>query len=176
MLFAKNNIQNGLQLNLWNEFEIGVINFALSPQQLCHLLKHCTCYIMSTSANVPATTRKLFEQKNDNIDIMSNGKKDKLVLWLCLAKNRQRAKKLFPNVPLWLGYHALNVIICENGESFETTLSVSELVKIGMTHDQILKHLEVVPSFPYIPQEAWPFKKIDGKMVGILILPKSPLM
>ena len=30
---------------------------------------------MSTSANVAATTRKLFEQKNDNMDIMLNGQK-----------------------------------------------------------------------------------------------------
>ena len=71
----KINIQDGPQLNLWNGFEIGVINFVVFLQQLCHFLKHCTCNRMSTSANVAATTRKLFEQKNDNMDIMLNGQK-----------------------------------------------------------------------------------------------------
>jgi hypothetical protein len=61
---SKINIQDGLQRNLWNGFEIGMLNFGLSLQQLCYSSKHCTCHIMFTSANFAATTKKLFEQKH----------------------------------------------------------------------------------------------------------------
>ena len=165
--FPKINIQDNPQLNLWNGFEIGVINFALSPQQLCHLFKHCTCNRMSTSANVVATTRKLFEQKSDNMDIILNGQKWQVGVMIVSSQEKAKGKEIIPQrPPFWLGYHALNAIACENGEPLEPILSVSELVKIGMEHDEALEHLEAVPSFPYIPQEAWPSKRIDGKEGG----------
>jgi hypothetical protein len=56
-----------------------------------------------------------------------------------------------------------NAIAYENGEPLKSILSVSELVKLGMTHDEAMEHLEAVPSFPYILQEVWPSKIIDGK-------------
>ena len=60
----------------------------------------------------------------------------------------------------------MNVIACDNGEPLEPTLSVSELVKFGMIHEEALEHLAAVPSFPYVPQEAWPSKRADGKEGG----------
>ena len=100
--FPKINIQDDPQLNLWNGFVIGMIrsmDSSLSLLQIYHSLKHCTCYRMSTSTNVVATTRKLFEQKNDNIDTMLNGQKQQVSVWWCLVKKRQRAKKLCPSAP-----------------------------------------------------------------------------
>jgi hypothetical protein len=51
-------------------------------------------------------------------------------------------------------------------KSVEPTFSVSKLVKFGITHDEALEHLEAVPSFPYILQEALTSKIIDGKEGG----------
>jgi hypothetical protein len=91
------------------------------------------------------------------------------------SQKKAKGKEIMPQrPPFWLGYHALNAIACENGEPLEPTLSVSELVKFGMVHDEALEHLEAVPSFPYIPQEAWPSKRIDGKEGGHFNLTQVP--
>ena len=94
---------------------------------------------------------------------------------MCQAKRRLKGKGIASQrPPFWLGYHALNAIACENGETLEPTLSVSELVKFGMEHNEALEHLEAVPSFPYIPQEAWPSKRMDGKEGGHFNLTQVP--
>ena len=80
----------------------------------------------------------------------------------------------FQRPPFWLGYHTLNAIACNNKEPLERTHSVSELVKLGMAHNEALEHLEAVPSFPYIPQEAWPSQRIDGKEGGHFNLTQVP--
>ena len=68
----------------------------------------------------------------------------------------------------------MNAIACDNGEPLEPTLSVSELVKFGMIHEEALEHLAAVPSFPYVPQEAWPSKRADGKEGGHFNLTQIP--
>ena len=152
--FPKNNIQEGPQLNLWNGFEIRVINFSLSPQQLCHLFKNCTFHKIFTSANVAATTRKLFEQKNDNMDIMLNDQKRQVGVMIVSSQKKAKGKEITPQrPPFWLGYHALNAIACENGEPLEPTLSICELVKFRMVHDEALEHLEAVPHFHTFPKK-----------------------
>jgi hypothetical protein len=170
-----NNIQTGPQLNLWNGVVIGVTNFALSPKQLCHLLRNCTCNRMSSSANVAATTRKLFEQKNDNTDVVLNGQKRQVGVMIVSSQKKAKGKEIAPQrLPFWLGYHTLNALACDNGEMFEPTLSVSELIKFGMEHNEALEHLEAFPSFPYVPQEAWPSKRMDGKEGGHFNLTQVP--
>ena len=170
-----NNIQTGPQLNLWNGVVIGVIKFTLSPQKLCHLLKNCTCNRMSSSANAAATTRKLFEEKNDNMDIVVNGQKRSVGVMIVSSQKKAKGKEITPQrPPFWLGYHTLNALACDNGEMFEPTLSVSELVRFGMEHNEALEHLQATPSFPYVPQEAWPSKRLDGKEGGHFNLTQVP--
>ena len=70
----------------------------------------------------------------------------------------------------------MNAIACDSGEPLEPTLSVSELVKFGMVHEEALEHLEAVPSFPYVPQEAGPSKRQMEKREGILTSHKYHLM
>jgi hypothetical protein len=122
---------------------------------------------MFTFANVAATTRKLFEQINDNMDIMLNGRKWQVGVMVVSSQKKAKGKKIIPQRPsFWFGYHTLNAIACKNGEPLEPTLSVSILVKFEMVHDEALEHLETVHSFPYILQEVWPSKKMDGKDGG----------
>jgi len=72
-----------------------------------------------------------------------------------VVSSQKKAKGVsFQRFPFWLGYHALNAIACEYDEPLERMHLVSEFVKIGMVHDEALEHLEAVPSFPYISQEA----------------------
>jgi hypothetical protein len=111
-----------------------------------------------------ATTRKLFEQKNDCMDTLSNGKKQQVNVMVVSNQKKTKGKEfIFQGPPFWLGYHTLNIIACDNGEPLDTTFSVNELIKTGMTHDEALEHLESIPSFPYISQEAWRSKIMDGK-------------
>ena len=171
-----NNLQTGPQLNLWNEVVIGVLNFVLIPQKLCHLLKNCICNRMSSSAIVAATTRKFFEEKNDDImDILLNGKKRSIGAMIVSSQKKAKGKETASQrPPFWLGYHTLNALARDNGEMFEPTLSVSELVRFGMEHNEALEHLEVFSSFPYVLQQAWPSKKLDGKEGGHFNLTQVP--
>ena len=174
--FLSYNIQIGPQLNLWNGFVIRVIrsmDFNLALQKLCNLLRYCICHRMSTSSNVAATTRKLFE--NDSIDTLSNGQKRQVSAMVVASQKKAKGKEnTFQRPPFWLGFHTLNAIACENGDLVEPTLSVTKLVKLGMAHEEALEHLEAVPSFPYIPQEAWPSKRMDGKEGGHFNLTQVP--
>jgi hypothetical protein len=71
--FPITNIQVGPQLNLWNGYGKGVIrgmDLVKTLQKTYDLLEHCMCNRMTTSTNVAATTRKLFEQNVDVIDVL----------------------------------------------------------------------------------------------------------
>ena len=176
--FPNINIQVGPQLNLWNGLEFGKKrsnDFNISLHQIHHSLNYCDCHRMSTSSSVAATTRKLFEQNVDSMDTMSNGQKRQVNAIVVSSQKKAKGKGItLPRSPFWLGYHTLNAIAKENGEPMEPTLSVSELVKFGMEHNEALEHLEAVPSFPYIPQEAWPSKRADGKEGGHFNLTQVP--
>ena len=130
---------------------------------------------MSTSTNVATTTRKLFEQNVDMIDALANGQKRQVGAMIVSSQKKAKGKGVVSQRPFfWLGYHAMNAIACENGEAIEPPFSVSELVKFGMEHNEALEHLEAVPSFSYIPQEAWLSKRMDGKEGGRFNLTQVP--
>ena len=171
-------IQGGPQLNLWNGYKVKVLRskgLNISIQKIRNLLDKLIWNRMSTSSNVAATTRKLFEQNVDNIDTLSNGQKRQVNAMVVSSQKKTKGKGLkFQRPPFWLGYHTLNTIACENGGSLEPTLSVSELVKRGMKHEEALEHLVAIPSFPYVPQEAWPSKREDGKEGGHFNLTQVP--
>ena len=133
---------------------------------------------MTTSSTVAATTRKLFEQTVEPMDTLTNSQKRGVSVTVVSSQKKAKGKGVtLRRPPFWLGYHTMNAIACENGETLEPALSVSELMKFGMIHEEALEHLEAVPSFPYIPQEAWPSKRADGKEGGgILTLHKYHLM
>lgn len=91
------------------------------------------------------------------------------------SQKKTKDKEIISQRPtFWLGYHALNTNACENGDPLEPTLSVSKLVKFIITYDDALEHLEAVFSFPYIFQEVWPSKRIDGKKGGYFNLTQVP--
>ena len=130
---------------------------------------------MTSSSTVAATTRKLFEQNVEPMDTITNSKKRGVNVMVVPSQKKAKGKGVtLQRAPFWLGYYTMNAIICENGEALEPTLSVSELVKFGMNHEEALEHLEAVPSFPYIPQEAWPSKRMDGKEGGHFNLTQVP--
>lgn len=137
--------------------------------------QYCLCNRMTTIPNAAiATTRKLFENNKESMDV-SNGQKRQVNVLVVSSQKKAKGKRIaFQRLPFWLGYHALNAIACNNDEPQEPTLSVSALVKLGMAHNEALEHLEADPSFPYIPQEAWPSKKIDGKEGGHFNLTQVP--
>jgi len=175
--FSNFNIQYGPQLNLWNGVEKEMIRRNNYNQYLhkTHILPNsCISYRMSTSSNAAATTRKLFEKCDENME-MSNGQKRQVNGSVVSSQKKAKGKGIVSKCPpFWLGYHTLNAIAYENEEPIEPTLSISELVKRGMSQDEALEHLVAVPSFPYIPQEAWLSKWMDGKEGGHFNLTQVP--
>jgi len=113
---------------------IGKKNFVVFPHKSDNLLKYCMCYRMSTSSNVAATIRKLFEQCNKNIEL-SNGQKRQMSTTVVSSQKKAKGKGNTFQRPFWLGYHALNAVACENNKSLELTHSISEFIKKGMSHD-----------------------------------------
>ena len=130
---------------------------------------------MTTSSTVAATTRKLFEQNVEPIDTLTNSQKQGISVTVVSSQKKAKGKGVtLQRPPFWLGYHTMNAIACENGEALEPTLSISELVKFEIVHEEALEHLEAVPFFPYILQEAWPSKRADGKVGGHFNLTQVP--
>ena len=169
--------QSGPQLNLWNGLNTEVLrgkNLEILSHKRIYSSLYCLCNRMATTPNTTAATRKLFEHNNESMDV-SNGQKRQVNVSVVSSQKKAKGKgKIFQRPPFWLGYHALNAIACNNDEPLEPTHSVSQLVKMGMAHNEALEHLEAVPSFPYIPQEAWPSKRIDGKEGGHFNLTQVP--
>ena len=118
--FPNFNIQIGPQLNLWNGFEIKILRSKLSyihTKNTHNTMKLLMFYRMSTSSNVAATTRKLFEQKTDSIDTLTNSQKRQVnAIVVSSQKNAKGKGMTFQRPPFWLGYHTLNAIACENEE------------------------------------------------------------
>ena len=177
-LFPNAHIQEGPQLNLWNGYGLGLtrgMDLSISLQKTHHSYKCCTWHRISTSSKVAATTRKLFEQNVESIDTSSNSQKRQVNAMVVSSQKKAKGKGVTPpRPPFWLGYQAFNALTMENGDSLERTLSVSELVKRGMTYEEALEHLVAIPSFPYIPQEAWPSQRMDGKEGGHINLTQVP--
>ena len=170
---SDSKFQYSPQLNLWNGLKSEIIR-SKSLHKQTHSSSICICNRMSTSSNVIAATRKLFEQNSESVDL-SNGHKRQVSVSLVSSHKKAKGKgNTFQRPPFWFGYHTLNAIACNNNEPLEPTHSVSQLVKLGMAHSEALEHLEAVPSFPYIPQEAWPSKRIDGKEGGHFNLTQVP--
>ena len=175
--FLKFNIQVGLQHNLWNGFEVGVIrsNDFSNCSQPPYSFQNYICNRMTSSSNIAATTRNLFEQNTDVVDTLANGQKRQVIAMVVSSQKKAKGKGIASQrPPFWLGFHTLNAIACEKGKPIEPSLFVSELVKLGMAHNEALEHLEAVPSFPYIPQEAWPSKREDRKEGGHFNLIQVP--
>ena len=170
-------LQNGPQLNLWNGLnakERRSKNYNISIHKYTHSSLYCVWNRMATTPNAAAVTRKLFENNNESMDL-SNGQKRQVNALVVSSQKKAKGKgKTFQHSSFWLGFHALNAIACSNDGPLEPTHSVSQLVKLGMAHNEALEHLEAVPSFPYIPQEAWPSKRVDGKEGGHFNLTQVP--
>ena len=100
------NIQVGPQHNLWNGFESGVIrsnNFNKSLQPL-YSFQNCIWNRMTSSSNVAATTRKLFEQNIETVDTLANGQKRQVTAMVVSSQKKAKGKGIASQrPPFWLG-------------------------------------------------------------------------
>ena len=70
-------------------------------QKPCNSFEHCTCHIMSTSTNVAATTRKLFEQNVDMIDALANGQKRQVGAMIVSSQKKAKGKGVVSQRPFF---------------------------------------------------------------------------
>ena len=85
----------GPQLNLSKGVDMGVIrstNPNISLSKICHSLKICACNRMSTSSNVAATTRKLFEQNVEPIDTTTSSQKKGVSVMIVSSQKKAKGK------------------------------------------------------------------------------------
>ena len=80
------------------------------------------------------------------------------------SQKKVKGKEIaIPRPSFWLGFHALNLLAKENNQPMEPSHSVSKLVRMGVSHDEALDCIMSEPAFPYVLQEEWPSKRMDGK-------------
>ena len=80
------------------------------------------------------------------MNIVVNGKKRSVGVMIVSSQKKAKGKEItLQRPPFWLGYHTLNALTCDNDEIFEPTLSVSELVRFGMEHNEALENLQATP-------------------------------
>ena len=75
-------------------------------------------------------------------------------------KTRNRSSTQEKNLPLWLGFKAMNALNSNKGLPKESHKSVSELIKLGMYENEALECQDCIPSYQFVSQELWPNKNI----------------
>ena len=65
--------------------------------------------------------------------------------------------------PYWFGFHAINSIPKSANMPFIQTPSFTKLVKKGVYEFEAHEMVESCPSFPFVIQEEWSFKRMDSK-------------
>ena len=78
-----------------------------------------------------------------------------------VEKNKSNTSK--QNDRLWLGFKAMNALNASKGLVEVPHKSVTELVKIGMNEKEALECQRCVSSYPYVPQELWPYNNDVGE-------------
>ena len=108
-----------------------------------------------------SSSHKLFEK--ENVD-SAKGKRPVLVVVLTSQK---KVKGLVPTEtqrpPYWFGFQAMNTLVTSANMSLIQTPSFTNLVKRGMCEFEAHEVVESSPSFPFVDQEEWHFKRTDGK-------------
>jgi len=82
------------------------------------------------SPNLPSTSRKLFNnENNENMETTSVKRPVGPTVSISQKKVKASTSTMVERLPFWLGFSAMNEIAKATNESKEPTLSVSELEK-----------------------------------------------
>ena len=159
--FFTTNPQQGPQPNLWNEGVVKVIR-----EKLAYGMTYKCCFVlhsMEASPKTALTSKKLFDD-SEMIEVGVQNKKRSSDLQILSSQKKVKGKEIaIPRPSFWLGFHALNLLAKENNQPMEPSHSVSKLVRMGVSHDEALDCIMSEPTFPYVLQEEWPSKRMDGK-------------
>ena len=66
------------------------------------------------------------------------------------------------SAPFWLGFQATNWTNRAKELPADNMELISELIRKGMEIDEATECQQAIPSFPFVIQEEWPFKRMDG--------------
>ena len=108
-------------------------------------------------------SKKLFED-SDMVEVEIQSKKKSNEVQVVSSQKKVKGKEIvLQRPPFWLGFHALNLLAQENNEHMEPSHSVSQMIRMGVSHEEALDSIISEPAFPYVLQEEWPSKRMDGK-------------
>ena len=162
VLFLTTNSLEGPQLNLWNEIVVKVRKRNI----LVYKITYQCCFVlhsMEASPSYGITSKKLFENST-MVEVEIQNKKRSNNAQIVSSQKKVKGKEItIPRPSFWLGFHALNLLAQENNQPMEPSHSVSQLVRMGVSHEEALDWIMSEPAFPYVLQEEWPLKRMDGK-------------
>ena len=134
LLFLTTNSQLGPQLNLWNKIIVKVIKRGI----LVYKITYQCCFVlhnMTTSPSYGINSKKLFEDST-MVEVKIQSKKKSNNAKIVSSQKKVKGKEITILRPsFWLGFHALNLLAQENNQPMEPSHSVSQLVRMGVSHE-----------------------------------------
>ena len=98
-----------------------------------------------------------------------NNKRAQLQIQLPIQQKKTRSdlqseQTRYANQDIWLGFQTMELIAEANGEPLqEIHMSIREMIRRGYKENEAAEAHTAKVSFPRVPQQKWPSKRLDGR-------------
>ena len=100
----------------------------------------------------------------DENEIYSSSQKCPTMAQITISQKKAKGKVVNEpkRPPFWLGFQPMNWTNRAKELPMDNMELISELIRKGMEIDEATECQQAIPSFPFVIQEEWPSKKMDG--------------
>ena len=100
----------------------------------------------------------------DENEIYSSSQKRPTMAQITISQKKAKGKLVTKprRPPFWLGFQAMNWTNRAKDYPTDNMELISELIRKGMEIDEATECQQATPSFPFVIQEEWPSKRMDG--------------
>ena len=101
---------------------------------------------------------------DENETNSASQKRPKSMAQVTISQKKAKGKLIFEykHPPFWLGFQAMNWTNRAKDYPVDSMELTSELIKKGMEIEEATECQQAIPSFPFVIQDEWPFKREDG--------------
>ena len=100
----------------------------------------------------------------DENEIYSSSQKCPTMAQITISQKKAKGKVVNEpkRPPFWLGFQTMNWTNRAKELPTDNMELISELIRKGMEIDEATECQQAIPSFPFVIQEEWPSKRMDG--------------
>ena len=162
--YPKVKIQPSPQIKLWGGYGLRE-NRKISYAKLWKISYLLIFWYTGENMTRASTTNVDMEMGMvDENEIISSSQKRPTMAQVTISQKKAKGKLVVEpkHPPFWLGFQAMNWTNRSMDYPIDKMELISELIRKGMEIDEATKWQQATPSFPFVIQEEWPFKRGDG--------------